>query len=110
MTDPGPAAVLEIFLGQFFIHRLCELYVADDRRVRIEQIKRARVADCHEGQLLALGEREDADIERVEACRVDGAQLTRTGAGRRFQLQQIKTEPLRDAMGRDVKLRAGTAR
>ena len=87
MADPGPAAVFETFLCQLFVDRLCELLVADERRMRIEQIERAGVADRHERQLLALGEREDADIERVEARRVDGAQFACARAGCRFQLQ-----------------------
>src|SRR5262245_1782325 len=99
MADLGPAAVFEILLGQFFIDRPCELFIADESGVCIEQIERARVADCHEGQLLALGERKDADVERVEACRIDGTQLARARARRRLQLQQVKAEPMRNAVG-----------
>src|SRR5262249_27924884 len=104
------ATVFEIFLGQPFIDRLRQFFVADECRMRIEQIERARVANCHERQLLTLGKREDTNVERIEAWRVDGAQLARSRAGRRFQLKQIKPEPASDAMGCDIELGAGAAR
>src|SRR5262249_35308623 len=54
--------------------------------------------------------REDADVEGVEADRVDGAQLARAGASRRLKLGQFEAELRSNPVGRLVELRAGRAR
>ena len=87
-----------------------KLLVADEGRVGIQHVERAGVADRHQRQAVALGQCQDSDVQRVEADRIDRAQLARARAGRRFQLQQFEAELGRDEMGRFVQLGAGAAR
>ena len=69
MADARAAAVVQALLREPRIDRLGELGIVDEGGMGIEQIERAGVADRHQRQRLALGEREDAHVERVEAER-----------------------------------------
>ena len=60
-------AVVQALAGKPRIDRRGELRIVDEGRVRIEHVERAGVADRHQRQALALGERENAHVEGVEA-------------------------------------------
>src|SRR5262249_45804570 len=78
-------------------------------RMAVEHVERAGIADRHQRQAGALGQREDTDVERMKVDRIDGAQLARAGAGRRLELCQLEAEFGRDPVHRLVELGAGRA-
>src|SRR6185312_324991 len=109
MADPSRPIVLKSLGAQFLIHRFQQLRVVANRRMRVEQVERTGVADRHQRQALAFRERQDADIERVEAQWINRAQFARAGAGCGLDRDEIEPELLRNAVGRDIELRAGAA-
>ena len=87
MADAGASAVMQALLGKPRIDLAGKLRLLRERGVGVEQVERAGVADRHQRQAGALGQRKDAHVERMEAERIDRAQLARAGAGRRLELR-----------------------
>ena len=109
MADARAPAVVQLLPGEPRVDGRGKLGIIDEGRMRIEQVERAGVADRHQRQILAFGQRQNAHIERVEAERIDGAQLACAGAGRGIELEQIEAEAGGDPVGRLVELGAGRA-
>jgi len=81
VADFGAAAVVKIFLRQPGVDRPGKLRIADEGGMGVEHVERAGVADRHQGQALAFGEREDSYVQCVKSGRVDCTQFPRAGAG-----------------------------